>query len=90
MTDVEVIYPSAQDQFTIDAIIDRVLEGKILKKDSSLVSRIINRTLQNESFDGVVLGCTDFPVLHHRFPISSLKPIYDSIKIPAKTLAGII
>lgn len=86
----EIIYPSSQDQTTIDKIIDRVLEGKILKEDSFLVSQIINKTSRTKKFDGVVLGCTDFPVLHHRFPIYSSKPIYDSIKIPAKTLAGIL
>lgn len=87
---IETAYPSSQDQTTIDRIIDRVLEGKVLKEDSSIVSRIIEKTSQTQVFDAVVLGCTDFPVLHHRFPISSSKPLYDSIKIPAKTIAGAI
>jgi aspartate racemase len=85
---IQAIYPSLQDQEALDAIIDRVLEGKILKQDSLLASQTIERALQRNDFDGVVLGCTDFPVLHHRFPIRSVKPIYDSIKIPAKTLVG--
>lgn len=87
---MQAIYPSLSDQAMIDAVIDRVLEGKVLAKDSALISDVIERTLQKKSFDAVVLGCTDFPVLHHHFPISSSKPIYDSIKIPAKTLAGIL
>lgn len=85
---IEVVYPSCQDQQIIDEVIDRVLEGKILKEDSLLVNQVIERVASQKSFDGIVLGCTDFPVLHHRFPISSVKPIYDSIKIPAKTLVG--
>lgn len=84
------IYPSADDQMIINQIIDRVLDGKILQKDASLVSQMIENTLKKEVFDGVVLGCTDFPVLHHRFAITSPKPIYDSIKIPAKTLIGLL
>lgn len=90
MAGIHMIYPSTQNQFEIDCVIDRILEGKILKEDASLVSRVIEASLQQELFDGVILGCTDFPVLHHRFPISSPKPIYDSIKIPAKTLIGLI
>jgi aspartate racemase len=90
MAGIQAIYPSLHNQTQIDGVIDRVLEGKILKEDSLLVSKVIDATLDTEAFDGVVLGCTDFPVLHHRFPISSSKPIYDSIKIPAKTLAGLI
>lgn len=87
---MQTIYPSSSNQTMIDGVIDRVLEGKILKEDSSLISHVIEKTLEKESFDGVVLGCTDFPVLHHHFPIASSKPIYDSIKIPAKTLVGIL
>lgn len=90
LADIETIYPSSQDQDTLDGIIDRVLEGKILKEDSHLTSQVIVRALSQNEFDGVVLGCTDFPVLHHRFPIQSIKPIYDSIKIPAKTLVGVL
>jgi aspartate racemase len=90
LAETEVIYPSPQDQEMLDSVIDRVLEGKILQTDSCLVSRMIDKIAQQCTFDGVVLGCTDFPVLHHRFPIASTKPIYDSIKIPAKTLIGIL
>ena len=87
---IQTVYPSFQDQEVIDKVIDRVLEGKILKEDSLLVGRVIEKTLQMTAFDGVVLGCTDFPVLHHHFHIPSVKPIYDSIKIPAKILVGIL
>ncbi len=87
---IQTIYPSFEDQKLIDGIIDRVLEGKILKEDALLVSQVIQQTSLLHDFDGVVLGCTDFPVLHHHFPIPSLKPIYDSIKIPAKTLIGLL
>lgn len=87
---IEAIYPSSSDQMKIDDVINRVLDGKILKEDSELVEYVINTTLREKPFDGVVLGCTDFPVLHHHHPIFSTKPIYDSIKIPAQTLAGFI
>ncbi len=87
---IQTIYPSNQDQIVIDEVIDRILEGKVLKNDSCLVSQVIEKMSLLTEFDAVVLGCTDFPVLHHRFPISTTKPIYDSIKIPAKTLVGLL
>lgn len=86
--EIDPLYPSSQDQKIIDEVIDRVLRGRILKEDSLLMSHLIERICYLNSFDGVVLGCTDLPVLHHHFPISSEKPVYDSIKIPAKTLIG--
>jgi aspartate racemase len=87
---IQTVYPSEKNQKLINGVIDRVLEGKILRGDSVLVSHVIKDASRLNDFDGVVLGCTDFPVLHHRFPIASVKPIYDSIKIPAKTLVGLL
>jgi aspartate/glutamate racemase len=80
------VYPSTQTQVLIGEIIDRILEGKITKEDSNLLGKLIHETSTMTDFDGVVLGCTDLPVLHHHFPIVSDKPILDSIKISAKAL----
>ncbi len=84
--EMEMVYPYPQHQRLADEVIDRVLKGEITPKDSFLMSEVISQIASENSFDGVVLGCTDLPVLHHRFPIASKKPLYDSIKIPAKIL----
>lgn len=82
--DISFVYPSKLEQKMIDGVIDRVLEGNILKEDAEALGSLINEHAKKEVFDGVVLGCSDLPVLHHRFPISSVKPLLDSIKIPAR------
>lgn len=81
---VELLYPQIEQQKIIDAIIDRILMGEISKKDSMTLSDLV---MSQEDIDGVVLGCTDIPVLHHHHPlqVGSL-PILDSIKIPAHYL----
>lgn len=71
-------------QKIVDKAIDRVLAGEILESDSLLISELINTF--PEEIDGVILGCTDLPVLHHRFPLCTNKAIYDSVKIPAQTI----
>lgn len=83
-------YPSIQDQAIIGEVIDQVLKGVISQRDAISLGEVIDRSLKEQDFDGVVLGCTDLPVLHHHFPIPSPKKIYDSIKIPAKTIVGAI
>ena len=88
-----VEYPSLKNQKLIAKVIDHVLEGKILESDSHLITEIIQQTFIEFAyveFDGVILGCTELPVLHHHYPIASAKTIYDSIKIPAKTVVGIL
>ena len=87
---ITTYYLSQQEQKRLDEVIDRVLEGKICKEDSRLIGHLVQQYSEHVALDGIVLGCTDLPVLHHHFPIPSSKPIYDSIKIPAKTLIGIL
>lgn len=88
--ELTMLYPTATEQQLLDGVIDRVLEGNVCATDSCLVGELITRTAQQKVFDGVVLGCTDLPVLHHRFPIRSAKPLLDSIKIPVKILGGLL
>lgn len=84
------LYPSASDQLIVDRVIDHVLEGKIYQSDSLLISQMIQNGAKQMNFDGVVLGCTDLPVLHDRFPIQASQMLYDSVKIPAKILGRIL
>lgn len=79
-----IFHPSSEGQKMINRVIDHILEGKILKEDADLLERVIEDS--PEEIDGVILGCTDLPVLHHHFPIQSDKPVYDSVKIPAKII----
>lgn len=88
--DLNFLYPPAQEQKEINRIIDRVLEGKVDLEDSRSISQIIDKLSSSLSFDAVVLGCTDLPVLHHRHPLLIDQPIYDSIEIPAKKLRGFL
>ncbi len=89
-SDLQMLYPPQKHQIELDAIIDRVLQGKVHQEDSFAVSNLIEVLSNHLSFDGIVLGCTDLPVLHHRFPIQCYKPLYDSIKIPAKKIRGLL
>lgn len=85
---IRMVYPSEGDQGCIDQVIDRVLEGRICQQDAAMVGRIIDRIATEFAIEGVILGCTDLPVLHHHFPIPSKIKIYDSIKLPAKSIGG--
>lgn len=82
--DIQMILPSAQDQRVVDQVIDNVLEGSLCAEDSQAIARVIAAC--SKRIDGVILGCTDLPVLHHHYPIQCQKTIYDSVKIPAQTL----
>jgi len=82
--DLTIFHPSLEGQAVVDEVINRVLTGHFCSQDSVKLETII-RTYPDE-IDGVILGCTDLPVLHHHFPLSSDIPIYDSVKIPAQKI----
>jgi len=83
-TGITLLCPSVEAQGVVDRVIDHVLEGHICAEDARLIEQVIEGFA--EAIDGVILGCTDLPVLHHHFPIHSTKSIYDSVKISAKTI----
>lgn len=86
--DLSIFHPNSKDQQILDHIIDHVLKGKILKEDAEILSTLLET--YTYEVDGVILGCTDLPVLHHHHPIKCSKTLYDSVKIPAKTLVGLL
>jgi aspartate racemase len=81
---ISILRLSSENQKILNRIIDDVLVGKITKENSIQIEDMI-RTF-SEPVDGVILGCTDLPVLHHHFPIVCNFPIFDSVKIPAKSI----
>lgn len=85
----EIATPPPSSQNVIDGVIDRILTGQVLQSDSELLSALISETGHALNCDGVILGCSDLPVLHSRFPIATPLPLYDSIKIAAQHLGGL-
>lgn len=80
-----IFRPLLEAQEVVDGVIDRVLTGRFCSQDSAKLETVIHDF--PEEIDGIILGCTDLPVLHHQFPIRSILPIYDSVKIPAQKIA---
>ena len=84
--EIATLAPPPNDQKNINEILVRIFDGKILIEDSLTISKIVKRLSSELDFDGVILGCTELPVLHHYHPFSFNKPIFDSIKLPAREI----
>lgn len=82
------VVPNEVEQLQVNAIIDRVLKGSLLQTDAETLNYLIAKIYLREPFDGVVLGCTELPVLNAKYPLSTSKTIFDSIQILAKKLAS--
>lgn len=82
------VLPTVEQQQHIDRVIDRILTGRLLQHDALLITQIIQSYADH--IDGVILGCTDLPVLHNTYPFDTDKMIYDSVVQPAKRLLGVL
>ena len=86
--ELKTVCPSPEDQKVVERIIDSILRGQVLQQDAHLLQQIVERF--PTPVDCVVLGCTELPVLFDRFKVKWPLPTYDSIKIGAKNLRGLL
>lgn len=76
-------YPSNEIQNTLDNLINQILSGSLSQNHTDLLTR----TLMNSSELGskkIVLGCTEFSLLHHHFPIQNYEVIDPSLLVAKK------
>ncbi|MBU1326518.1 amino acid racemase [Patescibacteria group bacterium] len=77
---VNYIVPNKRDYQELEFIIRGVIDGKdrdlLLKK----LVRLTERYLQKQKADGIVLGCTELPLV---FPVNYRLPVYSSLSILA-------
>lgn len=61
---VEVVFPTMEEIDEIDRIIfDELCRGVFLPKSKATYLRVIDRMRKEENVEGVVLGCTEIPLL---------------------------
>jgi aspartate racemase len=80
---IEVFTLKESEYPEIEYIIRGVIEGKQKKPLTQKLVKITEHHLLNENVDGIVLGCTELPLV---FPENYRLPVYSSLDILAKTL----
>lgn len=87
---VECITPKQNDQTIVSTIINNILAGHINKQDAEKILNIINQYTQSEKIEGVVLACTELPLLYEQYAniiFNRLKTIiFDSITITTQEI----
>lgn len=82
--DIEVIVPNEQDKQIVHNIIyDELCKGIIKEESKSMYIQIIEK-LAREGAEGVILGCTEIPLLIKSGDTSI--PVYDTTKIHSDAL----
>ena len=80
---VTYLIPNQSEYLELEYIIRGVIEGEDRKTLMQRLVRITERHITGENIDGVVLGCTELPLI---FPENFHLPVYSSLDILARTL----
>jgi len=64
-----VLKPDDIDQKIVDGVIKNLHAGIVIPTDGQKLQEIAARVYTRSQFDGIILGCTDFSVLHKQYPI---------------------
>lgn len=76
-------YPKESDQIEINRIIREVASGVIGIEQRDTLKRII---VSAGPIDGVILACTELPLIHQAFALSHDLPIIDTLEVLARRL----
>jgi aspartate racemase len=79
-------YPSKEDQKAIQTIIREVAGGTIAEPSARALQEMVNRLRPKLHFDGVILACTELPLLYRKFPFSTKLLVIDTTEVLAKKL----
>jgi aspartate racemase len=83
----EVVVPCPLDQIVVDQVIDRTLAGSIGRHEARLLRGVIQNARRKVDFDAVLLGCTELPLIHKRFPlVGANSKVLDTTALLAKRL----
>jgi aspartate racemase len=81
--DIEVLTPDAADRRVVHEIIyQELVHGQIKKESRARLVKIIE-ALERKGAEGVILGCTELPLIISPLDVSI--PVFDTTKIHAES-----
>jgi len=80
---IEVVTPNQTERDYINKVIfDELVRNDIRNESRKEYVRIINRLVDEEGAQGVILGCTEIPLLVHQGDVKV--PVFDTTRIHAE------
>jgi aspartate/glutamate racemase len=88
---LKCIYPSQEEQQKINRIIREIAGGTINENQWTILRDIIASIYKANPFDGIILGCTELPLVHQAFLLSCheegrILPVIDTVETLAARL----
>jgi aspartate racemase len=79
---IETILATDEEQEILNTIILHVMAGKHTRKDSHMMTQIIERMVEGGA-QAIVLGCTELPLVPYEHSVS--QPIYNTLSVASES-----
>ena len=83
---IQCLYPSPQEQQVVSQLIREIAGGKVEESQAEEIRKIIFQIHGRDPFDGVIIACTELPLIHRKMPLSDTLQVVDTIEVLAKQM----
>lgn len=83
---IECIYPSSDEQQGINRVIREIAGGKVEESQAEELKNTLSQVQDRDPFDGIILACTELPLLHKKTPLSNTLPVISTVEVLARQL----
>ncbi len=83
---IECLYPPSKEQQQVNHLIREIAGGKVEESQAQELRKIISQIHDNNPFDGIIIACTELPLIHRKLPLSVALPVVDTVKVLASRL----
>ncbi len=83
---VQCLYPSSKEQQQVNQLIREIAGGKVEEGQAQELRKMISQIHEHHRFDGIIIACTELPLLHKKMPFSSTLPVVNTVEVLAKQL----
>jgi len=83
---IQCIYPSSEEQQRVNHLIREIAGGKVEESQSEELKKIISEVQDRDPFDGIILACTELPLLHKKTTLSNTLPVISTVEVLARQL----
>ena len=83
---IECLYPSSKEQQQVNQLIREIAGGKVEESQAQELREIISQIHDSDPFDGIIIACTELPLLCKKMPFSDSIPVVNTVEILAKQL----
>ncbi|HEY2810106.1 MAG TPA: aspartate/glutamate racemase family protein [Rhabdochlamydiaceae bacterium] len=89
ISSVQCLYPPSKEQQQVNRLIREIAGGKVEKDQAQELRRMISQIHDHNPFDGIIIACTELPLLHQKMPFSDALPVVNTIEVLAKQLVAL-